>query len=1256
MLSRFVIFFGGLVVLALFAALLAPLFVDWTNFRQNFEQEASRIMGRKVVVHGRVDARILPFPSVTLNDVRVGEEDGKPIVEVARFSMDAELAPFLSGEALIFDMRVEQPRARLKLLADGTLDWARGRAGAIPAKSVVLENVIITDGELEFIDEQTGRTRRLTDIDAKATARSLAGPWKAEGRAALDGEAGDFQLTSGQVDEHGTLSMRARIVPERLPLLADLEGELKIVDFKPRYDGTFTLAEKIAPDPKTGGAPIKVGGKFELSNERLRVPDYRLEAGNPEDPYVVTGEATLDTGKQPEFLLIADGQQIDVNRIGNKGEAGKTGRNPQLSARQRMQALLAIVADIPIPQVPGRASLALPAIVIGDTTVRDVRLDVKPDGDGWTIEKGAALLPGRTTIEASGRLTLSGARSFAGDLLLASNQPSGFAAWLAGSIDPRIRKLKTAGFSAKVDLTEELQRFENLELAVGPASMTGRIERQSVSGSTPTLSMELKGDRVELESLQALAGLIAGDASMSTVLEHAIALDLKADHFSGLGEEADGVSAALSLKEGILQIQRLDVDSLAGAQIEIGGRMGGSLLSPTGSFRMALKAGAMQPVAELLARHLPQHPVVSRFVSSAGYYDDADVEMTASVPEGGKEPLAANLTGTANGGRVELHVQASTLADLILGRSFRLNGTLENPVTTVLVGQAGMDPLPFDAEPNGLLALKITQDKAGPADVSVAFTTERTSMTANGEVQLGTDHFLAGTLAVALDSDDVEPYLMMNGVALPQSGAGLPLKLSAEVTIDPKELRLTGIDGKADRNGFSGDFTLDRTASAKGRGTLAFDTIDLAWLAETVLGPVEDIAQGGLNTGELGNPGWNSADVFLALTARQFWPGIYGAVDNFKTALSWHGSDIALDDIEGDWFGGKLGGRLKLVNAEANGILEARLDLAGADLSKIVWASSEGPLGTGRAELTLAVDASGKSIAAMAKSATGSGEARLNGLEVQGINTAAFPAILAAADGVKGDITKERTGAIAEREIMQGRALLGAARIPFSIASGTLRAQNISAGDGYAEFAGDVEIGLSEQRIGSKVGLRFRAGDEALAGAEPEVVLSWAGLLDAPGRSLDVQPLANFLSLRKFEIERRRVETLQANVLEKQRLRREVALYRYRARQREWIAENVRLQEIEENRRRADAKIRAARHSAEQKAAAAAAAEFAAREEEVRKLQEAEAQAKAVAERLAAEEAARQQRRQRSNAGGGEELAPANRGQSLNFDVLPGFN
>lgn len=204
----------------------------------------------------------------------------------------------------------------------------------------------------------------------------------------------------------------------------ELDGDLKIVDFRAVYAGRFTLTEnRPASEVKADGA-LRINGEFQLTNESIRVPEYHFEIGPPDDPYIVTGEATLDTGKDQRFLLIADGQQIDVSRIGNSGSSGKTGRDPAISLRQRIDAMLAIAADIPIPQVPGRASLKLPAIVIGDTTVRDVRLDVRPDGAGWIVDNAVALLPGRTQLEAKGRLNLKEQRSFRGDLVIASNQPS----------------------------------------------------------------------------------------------------------------------------------------------------------------------------------------------------------------------------------------------------------------------------------------------------------------------------------------------------------------------------------------------------------------------------------------------------------------------------------------------------------------------------------------------------------------------------------------------------------------------------------------------------------------------------------------------------------------------------------------------------------------------------------------------------------------------------------------------------------------
>jgi uncharacterized protein involved in outer membrane biogenesis len=1211
-LSRILVFVGGLLVVALFAALIAPLFVDWTDFRKDFEREATRIMGKPVVVHGSVDARLIPFPSVTLNDVRVGQsETGEPLIQVEHFSMDAELAPFLSGEALIFDMRLEQPKAKIRLLPDGTLDWARGRRASIPAKTVILENVAITGGQIDFIDEQTGRTRRVTGLEADLSARSLAGPWKMEGRAALDGEAGSFAFSSSEADETGTLGLRSRLTPDKRPFGVELDGDLKIVDFKPVYQGKFTLTETRpaeAQKPQDKSAALRVTGGFELTNERIRVPDYRLEIGPKDDPYLVTGEATLDTGKDQEFLLLADGQQIDVSRIGNAGAAGKTGRDPAISVRQRLAAIIAIAADIPIPQVPGRASLKLPAIVIGDTTVRDVRLDLRPDGVGWMVDNAVAQLPGRTQFEAKGRLQLTGLRAFRGEMLVASNQPSGLATWLAGSVDPAIRKLKTAGFSATVNLTDSLQQFERLEVAAGPAVLRGRIERQALEGSPPNLSLQLNGNSIDLESLQALAGLVAGDASTGTLLSHTIAADLSADKFSAFGEDASDVQLVATLKNGQLQAERVSIGDIAGTQLALSGRMGGDMTAPVISAKMKLASPDLTPFLKMIERHAEAHPALERLVKSAPYYSNAALDLTlSSGSQDGKAPVTFGIIGSANGTKIAANYQAPDITQALAGQGILLEATMENPSAPVLLGQVGFDPLPFDADENAILSVKLQGADGQKANAGLTFTTARTAFSANGDIDLSRDHFLSGQSKISLESQDFEPFLLLQGIGLPQMGTGLPLALKADVVTTPDAVTLSAIDGRADGNAFSGSFTIDRKMPGKATGQIALDALDMAWVGEGILGTVQDGASGDLSSSPVVQPAWSGFDIAVDVSAKRFWPGVYGAVSDMSGKLLWKGDQVSIDTLSGNWLGGKIDGRLLLGNGDGSGFFQTRLNLKDGDLAAAVWKTGGAAVAEGKFDLTIAIEASGKTAKAMAESASGSGTATLRDTVVHGLNSAALPDIMAAADGIPGDITPASVTPLAESSVFSGQTPLGAVTVPFSIAGGTLRAQNITSGDGAANFSGNLEVSFPDERMTGDLTVDFLPGENALTGAEAQVNLEFAGLLHSPGLTFDATDLSNFLSLRAFERERRRVETLQANVLEKQRLRREVALYKANATERE----AARLRAVEEQRRRemaareaarqkaeADAKAQADKKAAEDAAAAKAAQDAAKKVEE----------------------------------------------------------
>jgi hypothetical protein len=279
-------------------------------------------------VRGEADARLLPFPSVTFSDVTVGD-DAEPAMTVRRFSMDVELAPFLRGEVLIYDMRVEQPDAVLRILEDGSLDWALKRKPTPPGDTGRSRKGLDQNADITIIDEQNGRTHQISSIDALVSAGSLSGPWVIEAEGEIAGHRGGVSVTTGLARDDGSIRMRVRLAPDRWPALLETEGEARIENNKPLYDGLFTLT---ALSRDIGGGAISerplivAKGDFAATNERLSIEEWRAEIGLSDDPYIVTGQATVDTGPEPDFLLIADGQQINMDRLARGPERGRRRR------------------------------------------------------------------------------------------------------------------------------------------------------------------------------------------------------------------------------------------------------------------------------------------------------------------------------------------------------------------------------------------------------------------------------------------------------------------------------------------------------------------------------------------------------------------------------------------------------------------------------------------------------------------------------------------------------------------------------------------------------------------------------------------------------------------------------------------------------------------------------------------------------------------------------------------------------------------
>src|SRR5690606_14086689 len=139
-----------------------------------------------------------------------------------------------------------------------------------------------------------------------------------------------------------------------------------------------------------------------------------FETGPEDDPYTARGTAEIDLGTSPSFSITADGAQISLG-----GPEAERGVMSGLSADERLTALRNFLVNLPKPAIPGTVAVNLPAIVAGDTMVRDIHIEAQPTERGWNVGSFAATLPGRARFEGSGLLATGAPPSFTGRMLLA---------------------------------------------------------------------------------------------------------------------------------------------------------------------------------------------------------------------------------------------------------------------------------------------------------------------------------------------------------------------------------------------------------------------------------------------------------------------------------------------------------------------------------------------------------------------------------------------------------------------------------------------------------------------------------------------------------------------------------------------------------------------------------------------------------------------------------------------------------------------
>ncbi|MBC8129212.1 MAG: hypothetical protein H7Y08_02685, partial [Rhizobiaceae bacterium] len=1157
--------------------------------------------------------RILPFPSVTFGDVVVsGEGGGAPLMTVAGFRMDAELAPYMSGEIRIFSMRLDRPQIRLAIGADGTVAIPAGDPGLPARATVVLENVVITEGSLTVENGRTGRTHIVSGISARLSAQSLTGPFSGSASLTAGGETVALVLSSGPFQPEAGLPLKLTVQAPSLDASVVFDGLAAVSEGAPRFGGEILVASPLpaptvtlpASAPAAADAsnrtvavadpivarpvlpPFKLAGTVLATPSGIALSGARVAVGASENPYVLTGSGSIGLSRLAHFALDLEGQQIDVDEIvaqeaGNARPAAndgapETAAPPPVTFDQRLQAVEAVLAAVPRPGLPGTVAIQLPVVVAGDTTIRDVGFTVSPTDTGWSVERFVAELPGRTRMEASGVVGLDEELSFKGDLLVAARQPSGFAGWLVGTVDPAIRTLSQAGFSAAVDLTRARQVFESLEVDVGGEVLTGRLERSGPRGAR-AMTAFLNAGAVDLDALLALSALFTGDGDSIADADR-LSLKIGAGPVRYREASARRIDADLSYDGARLSIARLDLADLAGADLTVSGDLAGLGTDLSGRLAIGLDAARPSEAIAFLESVLPPSPAIAALAargSSLGPLRITGEVETVEEVSGEKPTLQARVSGTAAGTDVSatlalgngIYAPGAAGVPEASGR-FGLQATVSNDVPAVLLGQLGIEAVPVDVPSPLSLELSLSAGPTGPVVASAAMRAPDTELAGEGSFEIAPEGIFGAEFGLSAKSADIGPWLTATGRALGQSAAAaLPLDLAGTIRYADGDLSLDGLAGKIGDADVAAD--LSRHGAGPVSGTLFVSDLSLPWLATLVYGrsPTAEDGSASLASAEFLAPLLPPVDLALDVTADRLSLGGALAIAPFSGDVGSTATELSMREIKGGIGGGTVSGSGSLRNANGVGGVSLDASFSDLDLATLTLLAEQGDVAdlaetanvAGTMNLSLALGGSGQSYAALATALTGAGRVKLADASFAGLRPRLLRPILDAAD-VDGFVPGTETVARVLSDLTRAsRYPLPALASELSVAAGVASVSPLRL-PGAGETL-TVEGGLDLRTLEVEAALRLdlEAGDDAVEGAEPAVLYSVRGPIAGPRLLADVQPLASYLSVRAFEREEARVEAMQEQLQERLRLRREARYTRWRERERVAAVEAERL-------------------------------------------------------------------------------------------------
>ena len=361
-------------IIALMAALIGPFFIDWNQFRPQFEAEATRVIGAPVHVGGELGARLLPTPSLRLRSVTVGSPNDLGKIRTDKLDVEFSLGSLMRGEWRATELTISGMSVDLGLDRQGRIELPAS-TGKFNLGSLAIDRLNLT-GRVALHDAASLSTLELNDIAFSGDVRSLAGAMRGDGSFTLSGLRYPFRVSSGPVADGNGTRVHLNIDPGARPISVDLDGVLSFEARAPRFDGALVLA--VPPGLKAQGdakgnvpiTPWKMSAKVKADPAAAKLEQIDVSYGADERALRFSGLGDVGFGASPLLHVVLTARQLDADRFAARDNAAS-------EPLRVVPGLRTLMAGIPLPPIPAQIEFSAEQIMVGGRPVQNLAVELK---------------------------------------------------------------------------------------------------------------------------------------------------------------------------------------------------------------------------------------------------------------------------------------------------------------------------------------------------------------------------------------------------------------------------------------------------------------------------------------------------------------------------------------------------------------------------------------------------------------------------------------------------------------------------------------------------------------------------------------------------------------------------------------------------------------------------------------------------------------------------------------------------------------